>query len=228
MSSRPTAHPRLFAAALMVWAATPSPLLAQAVVEADRDLASYTQFDDATAIATTVRRPTGQEAKVPTWVVDTLLSEPGQTKDEFIRRVASYLDRLTAHTGAEACGELSTSPKGDQWGVRIVTQNSQLHCLIVKPNAPFDFIATGEIIHSHPREGLLTLSAHTARLMSVLDPKSKRYSAGQSRHVSPEKFSDADYSAGRGYLVANGRLLYQAGVGTERDLGSIRPQYAGP
>ncbi|CAN7533643.1 hypothetical protein LJR168_003860 [Pseudoxanthomonas sp. LjRoot168] len=210
----------LLTAALLAWGISPAPTHA---VEHASELTA------ANAFQVRVPTPRGPSGPIDSWVVETMLSQPGQTKAEFIHDVSRFLDGWTMRTNVEACAQISVSPQGDQFGVRILTQKSQVNCMTGKDMVPFDFISTGESIHSHPNVegGRVVLNEYSAKLLSLLT--GERYRKGASLTIpSPENFSSTDYEGGRGFLVAEGRLKHQHGVGTEEDLGEIRASFAGP
>lgn len=206
----------LLTAALLAWGISPAPVSAMELTAAN-------------AFQVRVPTPRGPSSPVDSWVVETMLSQPGQTKAEFIHDVSRFLDVWTLGTNVEACAQISVSPQGDQWGVRILTQKSQVNCLTGKDMVPFDFISTGETIHSHPNveNGRVVLNENSAKLLSLLT--GERYRKGASLTIqAPENFSSTDYEGGRGFLVSQGRLKHQHGHGTEEDLGEIRASFAGP
>lgn len=210
----------LLTAALLAWGISPAPTHA---VEHASELTA------ANAFQVRVPTPRGPSIPIDSWVVETILSQPGQTKAEFIHDVSRFLDGWTMRTNVEACAQISVSPQGDQFGVRILTQKSQVNCLTGKDMVPFDFISTGETIHSHPNveNGHIVLNETSAKLLSLLT--GDRHRKGTTLPIrGHQRFSPLDYASGQGYLVAEGRLLHQQGHGTEQDLGEVRSALAGP
>jgi len=80
------------------------------------------------------------------------ISQPGETKEAFMGRVASFLAYYTKVKGWEACGMVQEAHNGQGWGVRLITNGSQLGCARIQ----FEMAgstSTDESIHSHPTEG---------------------------------------------------------------------------
>jgi hypothetical protein len=158
-----------------------------------------------------------REVSAKAWIVATLTSEPDEDHDAFLLRVAHYMQRWTDTNNAEVCGYLASD--GTRWGVRLTTLKSQLTCISSKQVVPDGMIASGENIHSHPsagEHGTLSTSMDTKRVARAF-----REQVGRVIRPSPG-FSKDDFDAGPGYLVADGKLSYQAGEGTVRILGETR------
>ena len=160
------------------------------------------------------------------WIVGTHLSEPGETKEAFVRRIAPIMEAWTTQTGNEVCGVLATD--GQNWGVKLTTQRSQVMCFFAATVLPEGMQATTDTIHTHPvpPEGsthLLITDETMESLRMVRDRVMvKRINEGHRRlRVQVQGFSPDDYAAGPGYLIVGGRLLYQDGPGVSNDLGHI-------
>ena len=144
-------------------------------------------------------------------VINEMVSSPGETKEQFVERIAIFLNGWTHYNGSEACGLLAKSDEG--YSVILGTLDSQMQCdstMIHK-----GFVPTGETIHSHQKTdpaGRILVSDRTREL------------AGDAlrgmRYLSPIKkqFSSHDYKAGPGYLVTDGLLLFQSGPGTRQEI----------
>lgn len=166
-----------------------------------------------------------QEVQVKAHLLGSHVSEPGETKEMFVLRVAAEMQRWTDLTGNEACGVLATD--GQRWGVSLTTQQAQVLCFFAREVVPAGMTATGENIHSHPTpdKGHLRITAETRQVLRdvgdrVLLKRVKDANGGRLR-VEVEGFSTDDYAAGPGYLVVNGRLYFQAGRGTQREVGQV-------
>lgn len=212
-------RPSLLTAALLAWGI--SPAAPAHALQAPELGAVESQYDFKFNTGTAVKSARG-------WVVGTMLSRQGQSKEDFVADVGRYLDAWTKQSGAEACAKLAQDDQSGQWGVMIVTQRSQISCIQGASMLPPFMKPTGESIHSHPHvqgaHGYVSVSRETARLAELLGSKLK---VGQKlRLPEPEHFSPADIASGKGYLVTGGRLKFQDGVGTEQDLGQVEASVA--
>lgn len=166
-----------------------------------------------------------REVQVKAHLLGSHVSAPGETKEAFVLRVAAEMQRWTDRTGNEACGVLTTD--GQRWGVSLTTQQAQVLCFFAREVVPAGMTATDENIHSHPTpdKGHLRITAETRQVLRdvgdrVLLKRVKDANGGRLR-VEVEGFSTDDYAAGPGYLVVNGRLYFQAGRGTQREVGQV-------
>ena len=78
-----------------------------------------------------------------------------------------------------------------------------------------DMVSTGETIHSHPQEKRYVVNQNDVIFSNF------QFKRGERRSVTPDRFSNLDYSGGAGYLVTSGELRYQKGRGHERVIGAI-------
>lgn len=131
-------------------------------------------------------------------------SEPGESVDEFLVRVAQAMDVFTRRTHHEACAVIMSHTTEQAWRVRMTTNRSHLSCTMVEFEEP-GFVRWGPDIHSHPRVpgGIRVNSQDVLRNPS--------FKCGQTAIVFDEKFSGRDLDRGPGYLVSRGRLLFQKG-----------------
>lgn len=163
----------------------------------------------ATLIGCVFLVPPAQAAEPQPRVVNEMVSEPGETHEQFVQRVAVFLNGWTYYNSVEACGVLARNSHG--FSVVIGTLDSQVHCDSVLYLAGYQ--ATGETIHSHPMPdaaGRLVISDRTRLLTGdLLDGR-------RFVEVQRKQFSADDYRAGPGYLVTDGVLLHQRGVGTRQ------------
>lgn len=122
-------------------------------------------------------------------------SVQGETKTEFVTRVATFIHGWTDKWGFEACGYITTF-QGSLYVV-VETNRDTHYCnstTMVKGST-----YSGETIHSHP---------------------SRKFGASKSRRKSAN-WSALDYET-PGYLVENGWLFYQNGKGTESVIGNVK------
>lgn len=162
-----------------------------------------------------------KEITTQAWVVASMISEPGESREAFIRRLAKYMQDWTDKNDAEACGFLATD--GQRWGVKLTTQRSQVMCLMDPSIVPTGLVAkhSDDTIHSHPRAsqgGWLEVSEATEKAAAVVGERGLERTGPWSTkvRVSVNGFSRDDYSSGPGFLVANGVIYYQKGRGTQQ------------
>lgn len=153
----------------------------------------------------------GRGERVPLVEVRTVLPLDGESRIETIARAGAIAEGYTRQSGFEACALVCENAQG-QVGLRLTTSFSQVACRMRHEQAscPAGFANTRTTLHSHP----LVLEVRANPVDAVY--------AGQRRgrriEVHPHGFSDQDYRAGPGYLMAMGRLLYQEGPGTDREI----------
>lgn len=167
--------------------------------------------------------PAPQVYQTTAWVVGNYTSTPAESQDAFVLRVAEALAAWTDKTGTEACGPIVRTPTGAMQ-VTLTTEKSQVVCLIsVQP--PSGDTLTGNTIHSHPTDG----GRHKVRLthndINALQALGRGDFVASLRGLDirevdaePDTFSPDDYAAGPGYLVVGGRLLYQHGPDTAKQM----------
>ncbi|RTQ81750.1 MULTISPECIES: hypothetical protein [Stenotrophomonas] len=168
--------------------------------------------------------PTGIELKTvqaKAWPVATYTSEPGEAKEAFLLRIAPEVAAWTAENQAEACAFVATD--GQRWGLKLITLRSQFECVFAYGVVPEGMTTTNETFHSHPPAdggGYITLTEGTKAAAAALGDAS----LGRVRQLRVEnggEFSERDFKAGPGYLITNGRLLFQNGRSKKnrRDVG---------
>jgi len=160
-----------------------------------------------------------KQIQAKAWPVATHVSEAGEDKTAFLRRVAVAAQAWTAETGFETCGMVATD--GQRWGLRLITLRSQVDCVFAPGVAPEGMHTTSETFHTHPRasvSGYLKLTAETRTSLKSLGERSPPSGV---QVENDNEFSARDYAAGPGYLVTNGRLLFQGGRGQREDLGAV-------
>ncbi|HGM7285111.1 TPA: hypothetical protein ACKP7V_000884 [Stenotrophomonas maltophilia] len=155
------------------------------------------------------------------WSVATHTSEAGETKEAFLLRIAPEVAAWTAENQAEACAFVATD--GQRWGLKLITLRSQFECVFAYGVAPEGMTPTNETFHSHPPAdggGYVTLTEGTKAAAAALGDASLRH-IKMMRVENGGEFSKRDFDAGPGYLITNGRLLFQSGRGKKnrRDVG---------
>lgn len=156
------------------------------------------------------------------------LSEPGESLEPFVRRLARVLFEHTRRTGTEACGVIGQDGSG-RFGVSLYSDGVQRGCTMLKSETPMGFKFLGKTIHSHPpvREIRLT-------------PQDIAWNRAHGQMISggtmliKEGFSRSDLQTGAGWLVQEFSLYYYNGtslrgqrkgiIGTEKDM--PRPETA--
>lgn len=139
--------------------------------------------------------------------INEMTSNLGETKTQFLGRVAVFMEGYTASTGNEACGLIAE--KDGLYSVIVQTSDIQIYCDSNRIYSGWNYI--GENIHSHPQpraDGKIKLTEESQKWLGVLGMP---YWA-----VNKKQFSEGDYKAGPGYLVTNHQLLYQNGIGTRK------------
>ena len=148
------------------------------------------------------------------------VSEPGESLDGFVLRIAPRLRAYSDATGFEACGLLATD--GERFGVVVGTNQSHIACANFKQIVPAGMNHTNQTVHSHGTDtpfkpnrsdyalsgaGLATTShgKNSGRPLSVM--------SGQTL----DEFSKSDFDGGPGYLAApDGLVLFQNGSNSVR------------
>lgn len=148
------------------------------------------------------------------WLQGTYTSEAGESKLDFVIRVAKELQKWTDLTSWEACGPIAKTADG--YVIQLTTNKAQTLCLR-STSVPEGSVAIGESIHSHPTSetGYVTFNdmdraAHKAVHDWKFADRSIKTVMVEQHHFSPD-----DFKEGAGYLVNQGQLLYQHGKGTE-------------
>lgn len=146
------------------------------------------------------------------------LSEPGESLDAFMLRVAPVLDQFTAANEWEACAAIGKTPEGDRYGFILTSSQAALGCLVYTDSLPEGMVSAGLTLHSHPGTkevypGYMDRQIMAMRGRKVLQAEMKNHARGG--------FSPEDFDAGPGYLVAGGMVLYQEGRGHIRRVGRL-------
>lgn len=146
-------------------------------------------------------------------------SKPGETMDQFALRVAPFLDAYTAENEVEACGRISVKPDGIFW-VELGTIGASMVCALPVQKIQPGSTDTGVSIHSHPNPRKLRPTA-----VDVMLARAGRASPAMFKSVVKNNgrngFSTDDFAAGPGYVVAGGKVLFQEGPKTVREVGAL-------
>lgn len=138
------------------------------------------------------------------------ISQPGETKIQFLRRVGVELRRYADRTTYEACGTIASD--GQRWGIVIGTSDSHIGCIVHSSKVPSGMVSTGESIHTHGRKNFtFHITEVDAFFAGAAD--GMRMQSGDVYH-----FSATDYGA-PGYLATPDGLRYEDGhPGSEREV----------
>lgn len=128
-----------------------------------------------------------------------------------IVRAGQIAESYTRHYGFEACALVCENSQG-QAGLRLTTNFSHVACQLrdEQTSCPAGFSSTSKTLHTHP-------FAFDVRANPV-DAVYTGQRRGRRLEIHPHGFSQKDFHSGPGYLVAMGRLFYQEGLGTEREI----------
>lgn len=152
--------------------------------------------------------------------VGEFVSEPGEALGDFILRIAPSLDQHTLASGHEVCGMVAAD--SERYGVRLGSTKGAMTCSMSRSNVPDGMRALNVSIHSHPHtRSVFPTSADVSFYAENPMVSGRMVKRGRPEKVGGAYFSDGDYAAGPGYLVAEGQVLYQEGKGTERILGNF-------
>ena len=157
---------------------------------------------------------------LPVFKVATFHSNEGETLDAFALRMGVWFRNFTTTSGYEACGLVfeSATEKG-RWALPIYTNHSQIGCAMPE-TALEGYARTGDTIHSHPVEKMVEPNANDR---IFLQGQSAQFNPERRhrRNVDPRTFSHTDFASGPGYLVTDGKVLYQAGPKAVREVGVL-------
>lgn len=147
------------------------------------------------------------------------VSQPGESLDAFVVRIAPVFDAFTARTEWEACGELAQSEDG-RYAVVIGSVQASLSCATSKDNVPVGFTAMGESVHSHPSTPDVRPTGSDQAIQRMFGIRGLPYKVVE-KNAGSKGFSPVDFEAGPGYLVVSGRVMHQQGLRTTREVGRL-------
>jgi hypothetical protein len=167
---------------------------------------------------------------VQAYPVATYTSNPGESYQAFVLRVAENLRDWAAVNGQEACGPFAKYPDG-RFVVELTTEKVQEAC-IIDTKAPEGATLVGDSIHDHPKGvsgGDFKLTATDCAFFLAMGESQSANACREHRYgvyvkgERPYDFSDDDFRGGAGYLVTmeDQHLRYQHGEGTSKDLGAV-------
>ena len=155
-----------------------------------------------------------EASSLPVYDVTTLYSVVGETRTEFVKRIAPDFVKYTDETGHEACGVISVLKNGADgvnptFSIKMQTIKAQIAC--AGDGVAEGYTSMGTTIHSHPQKRVVRLTA--------IDMKARGTPAGKLRTetLANCEFSDQDYQSA-GYLITCGKVLYQTGRGTDKEI----------
>lgn len=153
---------------------------------------------------------------LPVYDVATVYSNVGETRSEFVKRASATFVDYTASTGYEACGMVAVLKNGADgvnptFSIKVVTIKSQIACGSRPSDVAEGYVSMGTTAHSHPEKRVVRLTA--------TDMKARGTPAGKLRteNLNNCEFSGQDYESS-GFLFACGKVFYQTGRGTEKEL----------
>lgn len=142
----------------------------------------------------------------------TFRSDPGETEDEFVARVGTFLHRYTQENGHEACAPLAL--REETLIARVSTSHSQVGCLVVLRKGDGYL---GRSIHSHPEATLLRLTENDNIFLRGNGTAGKSRVFSLRRKIGP---SDTDRQH-EGYLVEGGIVTFYSPGQPDRIVGPI-------
>lgn len=155
--------------------------------------------------------------------MQTLYSELGETKPDFILRAASVLRAFAHETGFEGCGLIWTHSNGNAWAIPLTTNGSHIACVVTRVEPSQDpahgFFPTDENIHVHPEQRAYRLNR--ADLNISPDANIRKMPLNSMRRLNQPGFSYHDHAGGADYVVDQGRLLHRSADGQVADLGEV-------
>lgn len=147
-----------------------------------------------------------------------VVSDRGESLDDFALRVGPRLRAFSDETGFEACGVLATD--GVRFGIVVGSSRSHVACVNFGSKVPEGMTNTGQTIHSHGKPGRRRANAADLKLMGRGEMRLDR--GGMMSGQSLTAFSDMDFAGGPGYLAIPGGVIHQNGNATVRRIGDTR------
>ena len=146
--------------------------------------------------------------------VTTMVSKIDESKQEFLSRAGGLMEAYTLATGFEVCSNIYEG--NGRIGLVITSNNSHIGCVtVLRP--PMQMNHTGETIHTHPASLQIRLNKNDEILSHFHRKRNAMF------RPDPHVFSDTDYQNGAGYMVIQGKIKYQQGVGTMQTVMEITP-----
>lgn len=150
-----------------------------------------------------------------------VVSDPGESLDEFAARIGPQLRAFSDATEFEACGVIATD--GERFGVVVGTNRAHIACVNFSSKAPNGMTATNETIHSHGVDDRFVANRNDKMLQGQVFQGRVGIMSVNGQKL--DNFSGMDIQSGPGYLAApNGVVLHQAGKnGTTRVVSRVVP-----
>lgn len=168
--------------------------------------------------------PMAAHASEPVQVGE-FVSHPGEPLEDWLIRIAPEAMRYTLEHGHEVCGVVGQDETGEQFALRLVSSRGALTCATTRSNQAEGFRPLRATFHTHPSAArVLPTQADVEHFHKHPSSSGRAVLRQRPERVggkSGQPFSDADYSAGPGYLVSHGALFFQSGRGTEREVGKL-------
>lgn len=154
----------------------------------------------------------------------THFSNEGEELEAWLVRVAPILAAYTQESGHEACGFIAQNHDGSRYGIRLTTSKGALTCVVDPARVPEGMTALRATLHSHPqRSTVFPTAADELYYRTNPLPSGQLIKRGRPVNVGNSTFSTADYAAGAGYVVTKGRVFFQSGKRTDREVGAFAP-----
>lgn len=164
----------------------------------------------------------GVQAAPPSYFLSEHTSHFEEPLDDFMVRIAPVLQQYTHDTNHEACGRVYQNDDGTRFGVRLLTSKGAITCAI--PLEQMEGMRPLRLtIHSHPQKTTVMPTLADVQFYQSEDNSGmgRTVLRGRPETLSNKIFSDPDFASGPGYLVSKGKVFYQEGKGTEREVGLV-------
>lgn len=169
------------------------------------------------AQAHSVPELTAEQARtVPYVEIGTYVSEPNEQLTPFLLRTAHVLQNFTAEKKHEACASIAYDSENKTYGIRLISVHSAMMCVVNHKLIPEGMESVRLSIHSHPQGNSVKPSNFDVNVSGGTLSRTRPFP------LSRRAFSAPDYAGGPGYVVTFGKLFYQAGKGTDQDMGDIQ------
>lgn len=145
--------------------------------------------------------------------VTTMRSIPDETYLGFVLRVSTFISKWTDEHDVEVCGIIGIDQSTMVYTVDLTTDHSQLFCILNHMPLDDSYMRT-DSIYSHPHfdcESKITLREETFDAFKAIGTDLSRI---RPSYYTYRGFSAQDYAGGSGWLIDNGVLMYQRGIGT--------------
>lgn len=153
-------------------------------------------------------------------------SNPEESLDSFVLRIAPELRAYSERTGFEACGAIAKTTEGT-YSIIVGTNHSHIGCAVLHDKIAPDAIFTRQAIHSHGTDKPVR---PTKADLVFFGPMLSKYGIGPNTRRPLTKiggqgandFSETDLKGLDGYLAGETRVLHHVG-GVVRQLSAPGP-----